>query len=149
MVALIAAYDPAKDQPETVATADELDAVLNQAAEWGYRTLIEFRLAEPADGPAHQVALSVGLRGSTNQGTLIYSSSEGLWFGKATPGPEWAEAEPILYYFMSADTEYPPDSEIPAAVVRRAAHEFMTTGGQRPEGPRWHTPPPWYPTPFQ
>lgn len=73
----------------------------DRVAGWGYRALVEFRLAEPADGSARQLALSVGLHGDANRGALIHSSSEGMWFGKATPGPEWAEAEPILYYLTS------------------------------------------------
>ncbi|WP_367133631.1 Imm1 family immunity protein [Saccharothrix sp. HUAS TT1] len=149
MVALIAAYDPEGEGPEVITTAAELDTVLDRVAEWGHRALVELRPADPADGLTHRYSLSVGLHGDADQGTLIYSSSDGMWFSKATPGPEWVEAERILYYFMSSDTEYPPDSEIPAGVVRRAAHEFMTAGGQLPTGPDWHTPPPWYPTPFR
>ncbi len=38
------------------------------------------------------------------------------------------------------------DSEIPLDVVRRAAHEYLTSGGQRPTAPTWQTPPAWYPT---
>ncbi|WP_433262554.1 Imm1 family immunity protein [Actinosynnema sp. CS-041913] len=148
-MALIAAYDPDSEEPTTLTTAAELDDVLDRVAAWGHRALIEFRLAEPADKNARQLALSAGLHGASDRGTLIYSSPAGVWFSKASPGPEWEPAERILYYYMSADTEYPPDSEIPLDLVRRAVHDYMTNGGQQPSGPDWHTPPPWYPTAFK
>lgn len=47
-----------------------------------------------------------------------------------------AESE-VLYYYMDSDAEYPVDAEIPLATVRQAAHEYLTTGGQRPTRVTW------------
>jgi hypothetical protein len=131
-----------------VETAAELDAVLDTVAGWEGRIIVQLWIARPVDLAMRHSALYVGVFGEAGQGTLIYSSYAQTWFSKATPGPEWSTADPILYYYMNCDTEYPVDSEIPLDLVRRAAHEFMATGGQRPSAPVWQLPPPWYPTAF-
>jgi hypothetical protein len=148
VVALTASFDVDSDESTTVETAAELDAVLDTVAAWEGRIIVQLWIARPVDLAMRHSALYVGVFGEAAQGTLIYSSSAQVWFSKATPGPEWSTADPILYYYMNSDTEYPVDSEIPLDVVRRAAHEFMATGGQRPDAPAWQPPPPWYPTAF-
>jgi hypothetical protein len=148
VVALTASFDVDSDESTTVETAAELDAVLDTVAGWEGRIIVHLRIARPAEPAMRRFALYVGVFGDAAQGALIYSSPSGLSFSKATPGPEWSTADPILYYYMNSDTEYPVDSEIPLDVVRRAAHEFMATGGQRPSGPAWQSPPPWYPTAY-
>lgn len=119
MVALTASFDADSDESTIVETAADLDRVLDTVSGWEGRVIVQLRIAGP-----------VGAR---------------VWFSKATPGPEWSAADRILYYYMNCDTEYPADSEIPLDVVRRAAHEFMETNGQRPTSPVWHSPPSWYP----
>ncbi|GAA3879825.1 hypothetical protein GCM10022243_50590 [Saccharothrix violaceirubra] len=147
-MALIAAYDP--DGPVAITTVAELDAVVDQVVGWGHRAVVELKIARPVEPRGRQLSLTVGIHGAAGLGTLIYSSPDGVWFGKATPGPEWAEVdERVLYFLMSADTEYPPESEIPLDVVRRAAQEYWHGGGSRPGGVGWCAPPPWYPTAFR
>ncbi|WP_406601579.1 Imm1 family immunity protein [Lentzea miocenica] len=45
-----------------------------------------------------------------------------------------------MYYYLGSDTEFPATAEIPLPDVRRAAHEYMSTGGSRPTGVTWQ---PW------
>ncbi len=149
MVALTASFDADSDEAMTVKTAAELDEVLDTVAGWEGRIIVQLRIAHPADVTMRRLGLYVGVFGSTTQGTLMYSSPGGVWFSKSTPGPDWNPAERLLYYYMNSDTEYPADSEIPLDVVRRAAHEYMETGGSRPGEPNWNLPPTWYPTAFQ
>ncbi|MFC6088781.1 Imm1 family immunity protein [Saccharothrix lopnurensis] len=36
--------------------------------------------------------------------------------------------EPVIYYYVTADTEFPPDSEVPVADVEAAVVDYLTTG---------------------
>lgn len=130
MVALEAWFDINSDDPTIVRTPDELDAVLDQITAWGGSHIVELLLT---DDPGYAI-FDVGLDGKRERGTLYYSArNRDTWFSLGA-----APNEPTpLYYYMSSDTEYPPGAELPLAEVRRAAHEFMETGGRRPTGVQW------------
>jgi len=136
-------YDAEEDDPTTVATPAELDAILDVMVGWGDPVLADVRISN-ATGPLWRVSLSVGVSGRTGRGTLIHTAPGEVAYGKASPGPEWSPADRVLYYLMNSDTEFPPDAELPLADVKDAAHHFLTTGGGRltPTDWHWHTPPP-------
>ncbi|HET6289351.1 MAG TPA: Imm1 family immunity protein [Amycolatopsis sp.] len=75
-----------------------------------------------------------------DRGTLRYVGDinpEGAFSRNADapfPLPETGE---VTYYYMRNERPYPADAEIPVAVVRQAAHDFLTSGGQRPSGLSW------------
>ncbi|WET81639.1 Imm1 family immunity protein [Amycolatopsis sp. QT-25] len=127
-------YDNHIDTPVTVTTAAELDAVLDEVAAGGPLQMAQLI----TDGDIGKPHLFVGL--NDDRGTLRYSSDDaGILYSQNTgtpfPLPEWGE---VIYYFESADFQYPNDSEIPVSKVRAAAHDFLTTGGvQPPAGITW------------
>lgn len=121
------------DTSVTVSVAGELDGVLDAVVAAGALQMVQLI----TDGDIGKPHLFVGLNG--DRGTLRYAGA-GLpvSYSKNTGTrfelPEWGE---VIYYFDRADFEYPDDAEIPADQVRKAAHEFLTTGGARPAGIDW------------
>jgi hypothetical protein len=70
-------------------------------------------------------------------GALLYSGSDDM-DGSFTLGSGPTDGDPLLYMYMTSDNEFPPNSEIPAELVRRAVHEFADTG-RRPTCVAWQT----------
>lgn len=140
MVELEAWYDVDRDGPTIVRTPAELDAVVDVVTGWEGRILVDlYVVGNPVRG------LNVGIHGQTGRGALYYAAGHDEWFSKGTPGPDRSPVETLLYYYMNNDTEFPGDCEIPLDAVRRAAHEFMTTGGERPTVTDWQPRPPMPP----
>jgi hypothetical protein len=131
VVALEAWFDSDAEDPTIVHTPDELDAVLDTIAAWPYPGQLQLLIA---DNPGY-VVLDVGLNGAKQCGVLFYSS-QALPDAYASQGSGTADSVPI-YYYMGSDTEFPVTAEIPLADVRRAAHEYMSTGGGRPNDIHW------------
>ncbi|MFT7834919.1 Imm1 family immunity protein [Saccharothrix sp. BKS2] len=77
--------------------------------------------------------LNAGIDGDV--GVLHYSGEdhpEGVYSRSSTP----SNAEPVIYYYVTADTEFPPNSEVPVADVEAAVVDYLTTG-HRPESVVW------------
>ncbi|WP_353962457.1 Imm1 family immunity protein [Streptomyces sp. NBC_01221] len=55
-----------------------------------------------------------------------------------TPGP-WE----VTYFVAENPTEFPATAEIPLALVRQAAKEFLSSGGRRPTCTQWQEPEIW------
>jgi Immunity protein Imm1 len=70
-----------------------------------------------------------------DQGVLMYSGPDNRAGSHSFDGGSY-EGEPILYMQGTSDNVFPPNSEMPADMVRRAAHEFAETY-QRPTGVSW------------
>lgn len=140
MVELEAWYDAEHDGPTIIRTPDELDAVLDAVTGWDGRILVDLYVA---DNRA-RATFNVGVNARTRCGALYYADDHGEWFSMATTESDQAPVERILYYYMNSDTEYPGDCEIPLDVVRRAAHEYMATGGERPTALTWQPAPAWW-----
>lgn len=137
MVDVEAWFDVLRDEPLIVRTPTELDAVVDAVAEWNGRIIIDLYVAEDKTRPN----LNVGVNGETRRGALYYADDAGAWFstGGAEPGGE--RTETIQYYYMNNSTEFPGDCEVQLDAVRRAAHEYMTTGGERPTSVTWQPAP--------
>jgi hypothetical protein len=111
----------------------ELDAALDRVAalsdtEWPALATI----SRPNDQASP--ALYVGFHG--DQGALLFVSVEG---GREfSRGPGDADGEPLLYMYMTSPDDFPPNAEVPVALIRQAAHEFANTG-QRPTCVQWQT----------
>ncbi|GAA3460963.1 Imm1 family immunity protein [Saccharothrix longispora] len=140
MVELEAWYDEEQDDAVIVRTSAELDAVLDTVAGWDGRVLVDLYVA----GNPGRANFNVGLHGLAGRGVLYYAGSGQKWFSTETPDTDLNSDGRILYYYMNSDTEYPADSEIALDVVRRAAHEFMGTGGERPTASAWRIAPDWW-----
>jgi len=132
MVALKAWYDGEADDATIIHTAAELDAVLDEVAGWSGPNIVELLIeSDPA-----QAILDVGIDTEFGRGTLYYAG-EGYDDGCFPRSDSKSDEDPLLYYYMGSDREFPRDAEIPLAAVREAAHEYMTTGGRRPTGIDW------------
>jgi hypothetical protein len=118
-----------------VRTPSELDAALEKvrtlAPDWP--AIVELLIDSD---PGHAI-LDVGIDGDRG---VLYYAGESCTDGEYSKGEQTADAEPLLYYYMDSDTEYPADAEIPLAIARQAAHEYMATGGRRPTCVAWQ---PW------
>jgi hypothetical protein len=134
VVALAAWFDGNADEPTVVSTPDELDEVLDLVAGQGGPRIVELLVH---DDPARAI-FDVGLHGQ--RGTLYFSNPDHP-DGCYSRGNE-AASGPLIYYYMGSDTEYPANAELPLDTIRQAAHEYLTTGGNRPTNIDWQ-PSPW------
>ncbi len=125
-------YDEEAEEPVVIETAAELDPVLADIAAVGGPTLVNLHVG------GEYPWLEVGL--NDNRGTLRYvgdDAPEGA-FSRNTEAPfPLPETGEVTYYYLRNERPYPDDAEIPAEVVRRAAHEFVASGGSRPSGVSW------------
>jgi hypothetical protein len=78
--------------------------------------------------------LSVGIDG--NKGVLHYAGEDTPPNGVYSKSPTPTNAEPVVYYYVTADTEFPPNAEIPVSMVETSLIEYLTTSGERPHV-RW------------
>ncbi|WP_086821613.1 Imm1 family immunity protein [Allokutzneria sp. NRRL B-24872] len=134
MVELNAYYDfEHGDNPERITSAEQLDAVLSAVLATRPAEIVQLLAA---DNPGAGL-LDVGLDHRRGVGVLYYSgpSHRTGCFSHASTATVAAD-DPVLYYFMNADTEYPPSAEIPAELAISAAQEYMRTG-QRPTSVDW------------
>ncbi|WP_306743741.1 Imm1 family immunity protein [Saccharothrix yanglingensis] len=130
MVALDAWYDRKATGPTVVNTPAELDAVLDTVVDWNAPITVQLLIH---GDPGHAI-LDVGLDARTGRGVLCYAGSDAP-DACISKGSDTAEQPPL--YFTGSDTEFPVNSEIPLGEARRAAHEYMSTGGRRPTGVEW------------
>ncbi len=110
-MALVAWFDREALEPAQVETAAALDEVLDALVATQRPNLVELTVSGAADPSAD----------------AYYSR-----------GTKTDDAETI-YYYMGSDTEFPDDAELPINEVRKAAHQFLNTGGERPDGIDWQT----------
>ncbi|WP_433271798.1 Imm1 family immunity protein [Actinosynnema sp. CS-041913] len=89
----------------------------------------------PADAPWAS-ELTVGIDG--DKGALRYAGEDSPptgWFSKSvTP----SNPESVVYYFVTADSEFPPHAELAVTELEAAVIDYLTTG-QRPSSIEWQT----------
>lgn len=121
--------------PVTISTADDVDALVDRVcAESPERApiLMEVHIS----GDPYSQGLDVGVDG--DRGALRYSGRdwpEGIY--STGDGP--VDGEPLRYFYMDSDTEFPPNANVPLATVREAIREFLATDGARPTCVEWQT----------
>jgi Immunity protein Imm1 len=123
------------DNPVVVASADDVAALFTAVRDRypeGAATLITVVVADDPWGQQ----LSAGVDG--DKGVLFYSGQRNPQ-GAFSKSPEPSNPEPVIYYFETADTEFPPNSEVPVSVVEAAVAEYLTTGGHQPACVEWQT----------
>jgi hypothetical protein len=127
-------YSNSQQEGHVTRTSAEVDAMLDTLAgiareDWP--ALAEVTRAEVTDfdAPALHVGLHVG------RGVLLYTGPDDE-NGSFSRGDGPADGEPILYMQGTSADEFPPDSEIPVEIVRRAVHEFAETY-RRPSDVPW------------
>ncbi|WP_409496073.1 Imm1 family immunity protein [Amycolatopsis sp. cmx-11-12] len=108
------------DEPVTVTTPAELDAVLDAVAAADTRQVVQLI----PDGDLTKPDLTVGLY--RDRGTLRYADQDDAYYstGGTFALPDgWDE---LMYYLDTGEQFYPDNAEIPATEVRAAAHYFLT-----------------------
>lgn len=128
--------------PVVVHTAGDIDTLIDELlAEPRSNSLADLYIRErplnSAGFPDHE--LGVGVDAARGVGGLSHLGPDGTWY---TLGAR-SDLGEVSYSYMGNDTPFPIDSEIPLDLVRRAAKEFLTSGGRRPTCVRWqpYTPP--------
>ena len=110
-------------------TPEEIDAALDLVA----------NLADDGEGVAATIVrdcdekgiLYAGFNGDV--GALYYA---GVGEGFYSQGDVTQDVESLSYALQQNELEFPPNGEVPIAVVRAAVHEFARTGA-RPTEVRW------------
>ncbi|MCP3797888.1 Imm1 family immunity protein [Allokutzneria sp. A3M-2-11 16] len=131
MAALNAYYDfEHGETPARITDEDQLAEALEEVRRTRTSALVELL---PADDLG-AATLDVGL--NDDRGVLFYSGPDHAGCGSRNPGAT-AVPEPVLYYYMTSDTEYPATAEIPVEDVIAAAREHLRTSGRRPTSVDW------------
>jgi hypothetical protein len=115
---------------DIVRSHEELDAAIDRVAALAgpdWPALAEVTQLENKFGPVLYLGMHL------DQGALAYAGNHQRVY---TLGEGTQDGEPILYMYTTSDNEFPPNSEVPAALIRQAAHEFADTG-QRPTCVEW------------
>jgi len=96
----------------------------------------------PANVPDHGLELAVDM--AAGYGTLAYfgefDGQGGTWVTASGAAPSDG---PTLYLDVDNATAFPPDSLVSLDVWRRAMHEFLAGGGDRPVSVGWQQPEAW------
>jgi hypothetical protein len=124
MIPLTLWYSHDQATGDIARTHAELDAALDRLAALSgpaWPALAEVTQTDNKRGPLLYVGVHVDL------GALLYSGDDDE-VGSFTKGQGQPVGEPILYMYMTSASEAPPNAEVPAALVRQAAHEFADTG---------------------
>lgn len=120
-------------EPVNVATAAELEAVLDAATKAGTLQLVLLLVDDDPRKPSLYAGLS-GVRGVLRHSSpglpVSYSNNSGTPYEL----PEWGE---VVYYLDRTDFTFPENAEIPAESTRKAAHQFLVTNGERPQCVDW------------
>lgn len=125
MISLTFWYSRDQTDGDVGATHDELDAVLSRVAalslpEWPALAQVT-QTEDTRSGPLLYVGFHV------ERGALLYSGDDDP-DGSYTLGDGAAIGEPLLHMYTMSDCEFPPNAEVPADLIRQAAHEFADTG---------------------
>jgi hypothetical protein len=132
MIPLKLWYSDEQTEGDIAHTHDELDAVLDRVAALsssGWPALAEVTQAADKFGPLMYVGFHEYM------GALMYPEIDTSAY---TVGEGTQDGDPLLYMQGTSDSEFPPNSEVPAALIRQATHEFADTG-RRPTCVPWQT----------
>jgi hypothetical protein len=126
-------------EPALLSSPEEIDAMIDElltgSVYENMATLYSLdRPLLPSGQPGHQ--LLAGVDRALRVGLVGFMDADG---NVITVGPPDGRDEAV-YYCTGEITEFPGPSEIPVDLVRRAAKEFLTSGGQRPTSVQWQVP---------
>lgn len=124
------------DSPVTVTTPDEVRALLDTVRDTYPAGNAVLLIVVIASDP-WKSELSVGIDG--DKGVLHYAGEDTPPNGVNSKSPTPTNADPVIYYYVTADTEFPPNAEIPWRTVADAVIEYLTTAGERPTVVEWQS----------
>ncbi len=127
MIPLELWYSFDQTEGDVARTHEELDAALDRLAavsDSRWAALATVSEVDNVPGPLPYAGFHADMD------ALMYPSRPERAYtrGEGTP-----DGEPLLYMQGHSDNEFPPNSEIPAVLIRQAVHEFADTG-ERPTG---------------
>jgi hypothetical protein len=131
MISLTWWYSHDQEDGEVTTSPAEVDALLDRLiamSKTHWPVLAE--VTHTDDDPTSPLVY-VGVH--VDMGMLSYSDNPETGYRTKGYAPD---GEPILYMYMTSDTEYPANSEIPVDLVREAVYEYATTG-RRPTCVEW------------
>ncbi|MFJ2899228.1 Imm1 family immunity protein [Streptomyces sp. NPDC087218] len=130
------------DEPSVVRTPEDVDALIDAlAAGSEFENLAVLHSLErellPSGFPDHE--FMVGVDGKRQVGVLSFVDEKDF-FSLGSSGSRRAE---VVYFVVENPTEFPVTAEIPLALARQAAKEFLSSGGLRPTCVQWQEPEVW------
>ncbi|MFE3900608.1 Imm1 family immunity protein [Streptomyces sp. NPDC059153] len=130
------------DEPSVVRTPEDVDALIDAlAAGPEFENLAVLHSSErellPSGFPDHE--FMVGADGKRKVGVLSFMDEKNF-VSLGAPGSDGGE---VTYFVAGNPTEFPATAEIPLALVRQAAKEFLSCGGRRPTCVQWQEPEIW------
>ncbi|MFF2329006.1 MULTISPECIES: Imm1 family immunity protein [unclassified Streptomyces] len=130
------------DEPLIVRTPEDIDALidaLTAGSEFENSAVLHSSEREllPSGFPDHE--FRVGVDGKRKVGVLSFMDEKNF-VSLDSSGNTGGE---VAYFVAENPTEFPATAEIPLALVRQAAKEFLSSGGQRPTCTQWQEPEIW------
>jgi hypothetical protein len=133
VVAIEAWYDGEADEPITIRTVEDLDALLDRMVAEALGFVVP-PLAElswqDADGWA---VVYVGISAKNDLGVITHSDRDGSVI--SSNGGDGGDA--VSYDYMGNLRDLPDSAEIPLVDVRQAMREFVAADGARPTSVAW------------
>lgn len=130
------------DEPSVVRTPEDVDALIDALAtgpEFENLAVLHSSQREllPSGFPDHE--FMVGVDGKRQVGVLSFVDEKNF----VSLGSSDDNGGEVAYFVVENPTEFPATAEIPLALVRQAAKEFLSSGGCRPMCVQWQEPEIW------
>ncbi|MCX5105614.1 Imm1 family immunity protein [Streptomyces sp. NBC_00053] len=130
------------DEPLVVRTPEDVDALIDALANGPeFENLAVLHSSErellPSGFPDHE--FMVGADGERQVGVLSFMDEKNF----VSLGSSGSGGAEVSYFVVENPTEFPATAEIPLALVRQAAKEFLSSGGRRPMCVQWQEPEVW------
>jgi hypothetical protein len=124
------------DSPVILSSPEDVDRLIDalSAETWENSVAaiyIDDRLNE-AGVPDHELLVAVDYNTKTT-GSLRYMGGDGVYFSQGND----QTGDPILFYYMGSDREFPREAAIPITDIRAAVKDFVDGGGSRPTVIGW------------
>jgi hypothetical protein len=117
----------------TVSTIEQLDAVLDAIEQAGRPFMVDLFDPDHDDPWGERVLIQIGV--GHQERSFVMFDADSVW-ATETGTPLGSEA--IWFDYGGTPTGYQPrHTRVRPATARRAAHEFLVSGGQRPTCVEW------------
>lgn len=137
MVTFDAWFDPGQREPLAVSTPEEVDELLDRMVAEAESPEVEVGLVAQLDRRDEDgwSILQFGVRATAT--TCGFVGFAGKNETSAISSSGGTSPEPVAYDYQSHEREVPSNAEIAWAEVRRAVHDYVSSGGARPSGLTW------------
>ncbi|WP_336160032.1 Imm1 family immunity protein [Amycolatopsis sp. VC5-11] len=131
-------FDPEHREPVALSTSAQVDELLDQMVAEAQSPDVEVGLVAQLDREEETgwvSTLQFGVRAAaTTCGFVIYLSKHDP---NAISDNGGTSPEPVDYDYQSHPREVPQNAEITWPTVRQAVHDYVSSGGARPDGITW------------